>query len=193
MILSHLHFDHTGDVTRFPEANIVVGAGTQAATTPGWPTAEFSPFDGTVLRHPHFYELPDSGPGFTSVGPFPRAYDYFGDGSFYLVDVPGHMVGHQAGLARTSENEWIVMGGDCCHHRDLLKGQGEGRGISVIDGPNGQPGFHKDPEKANDSIEKLRAMKGYSNVLVILAHDASLQGQVPMYPYNINGWLKRDS
>lgn len=47
-----------------------------------------------------------------------RAVDFFGDGSFFLLDTPGHAVGHIAGLARTSANPdtFIFMGGDVCHH-----------------------------------------------------------------------------
>jgi hypothetical protein len=47
-----------------------------------------------------------------------RAYDFFGDGSFYLLDTPGHDIGHLAGLARTTINPdtFIFMGGDLCHH-----------------------------------------------------------------------------
>lgn len=36
-----------------------------------------------------------------SIGDF-KAIDFFGDGSFYLLDTPGHAVGHLCGLARTS-------------------------------------------------------------------------------------------
>lgn len=51
------------------------------------------------------------------VGAF-RAHDFFGDGSFYLLDTPGHDIGHLAGLARTTTNPdtFIFMGGDICHH-----------------------------------------------------------------------------
>lgn len=47
-----------------------------------------------------------------------RAVDFFGDGSFFLLDTPGHAVGHMAGLARTTTNPdtFIFMGGDVCHH-----------------------------------------------------------------------------
>ena len=47
-----------------------------------------------------------------------RAYDFFGDGSFYLLDTPGHAIGHMCGLARTSADppEFIFMGGDITHH-----------------------------------------------------------------------------
>lgn len=49
------------------------------------------------------------------IGRF-RAFDYFNDGSFYLLDVPGHAIGHICGLARTTENSFIMMGADTCHH-----------------------------------------------------------------------------
>ncbi|EXJ65771.1 uncharacterized protein A1O5_11012 [Cladophialophora psammophila CBS 110553] len=47
-----------------------------------------------------------------------RAFDFFGDGSFYLLDTPGHSVGHLGGLVRTTKNPdtFIFMGGDLCHH-----------------------------------------------------------------------------
>ncbi|RFU28421.1 hypothetical protein B7463_g7903, partial [Scytalidium lignicola] len=189
VILSHLHFDHVGDVNRFPYAEIIAGAGARAEAGPGWPEAQASPFDSSVLLHPKYRELPESGPGFVAVGNFPKAYDYFGDGSFYLLDAPGHMAGHQMGLARTGENEWIVMGGDCCHHNDLVANPL--RSISVKDGPGGAgSGFHRFPDLATSTIEKLRVMRAYSNVLTVLAHDASVQGKVPLYPYNVNGWNK---
>lgn len=50
---------------------------------------------------------------------------FFGDGSFYLLDTPGHCIGHIAGLARTSNaaagssvdaDTFIFMGGDLTHH-----------------------------------------------------------------------------
>lgn len=59
----------------------------------------------------------EDGPGALKIGGF-RAHDFFGDGSFYLLDAPGHAIGHLAGLARTSQcpDTFIFMGGDLCHH-----------------------------------------------------------------------------
>jgi len=37
------------------------------------------------------------------IGPF-ATYDIFGDGSLYLLDTPGHAVGHMSGLVRTTTN-----------------------------------------------------------------------------------------
>src|SRR5687768_10801423 len=50
-------------------------------------------------------------------------YDYFGDGSFYLLNTPGHAIGHLGGLARTSSNPdtFIFMGADLCHHPGVMR------------------------------------------------------------------------
>jgi hypothetical protein len=56
------------------------------------------------------------------IGRFP-AYDYFGDRSFYLLDSPGHAVGHLCGLARTtkSPDTFILLGGDICHYAGIFR------------------------------------------------------------------------
>ena len=59
----------------------------------------------------------DEGPDSLKIGKFP-AMDYFGDGSLFLLDSPGHAIGHLCGLARTttSPDTFILMGGDACHY-----------------------------------------------------------------------------
>lgn len=56
------------------------------------------------------------------IGKFP-SYDYFGDGSFYLLDSPGHAVGHLCGLARTTSNPdtFVLLGGDICHYAGIFR------------------------------------------------------------------------
>ncbi len=57
-----------------------------------------------------------------TIGSF-SAVDFFGDGSFYLLNSPGHAIGHMSGLARTSTNPdtFIFMGGDLCHHGGQMR------------------------------------------------------------------------
>lgn len=64
----------------------------------------------------------DFGSTTVQTGRFP-AFDFFGDGSFYLLDTPGHAVGHLCGLARTTTtpDTFILMGGDLCHHSGELR------------------------------------------------------------------------
>lgn len=58
----------------------------------------------------------------TKAGQIP-AYDFFGDGSFYLLSTPGHAVGHIGGIARTSSNPdtFIFMGADLCHSPAVMR------------------------------------------------------------------------
>lgn len=185
VIFSHLHFDHTGDCTKFPNANIIVGPGSYEATFPGWPASAESPFLSSILHHPRFRELSFEKELWVPFRNFPRALDFFGDGSFLLLDTPGHMPGHLGALAKTGKDEWVFMGGDCCHHRALLTGH---RPISTTVGPNGTPSFHCNPSVASDTISNIRALDKWGDVFVALAHDATLEGKMPEYPNHLNGW-----
>lgn len=185
VICSHLHFDHTGDCTKFPQAEIIVGPGSSAATYPGWPATPKSPFGSDILQHPKLRELSFEKEPWAPFRQFHRAHDFFGDGSFYLIDTPGHMPGHLGAMARLGEGEWVFMGGDCCHHRALLTGH---RPISVTVGPGIAPSFHSDPAVASETIKKIRLLEKAGDVLVALAHDAMLDGRMPEYPKQLNGW-----
>lgn len=117
VVWSHQHWDHIGDMATFPKSvPLVVGPGVQEEYLPGWPDNESSTvpaedFKGRTVREIEFSEKP------LKIGRF-NAFDYFGDGSFYLLDTPGHTVGHLCGLARTTSSppSFIFMGGDACHH-----------------------------------------------------------------------------
>jgi hypothetical protein len=67
-------------------------------------------------------EVTFEGDGIIKIGQF-NAYDFFSDGSFYLLDTPGHATGHLAGLARTSTSPdtFILMGGDLSHHAGEIR------------------------------------------------------------------------
>lgn len=116
IIWSHWHWDHQGAPSTFEKHTaLIVGPGFKDNFTPGYPTNKDAPvlesdYEGRELREIAF----DQG---IKIGRF-DAFDYFGDGSFYLVDSPGHAIGHICGLARTttSPNSFIFMGGDACHH-----------------------------------------------------------------------------
>lgn len=119
ILWSHHHWDHVGNPALFPHSTeLVVGPGFKAAHLPGYPknpdsTLLETDFEGREVRE---VNIKDQGKGL-KIGRF-HAYDYFGDGSFYLLDTPGHSIGHMCGLARTSFNPdtFIFMGGDASHH-----------------------------------------------------------------------------
>lgn len=72
------------------------------------------------------------------VGAFP-AFDYFGDGSFYLLDSPGHAQGHMCALARTTPDTFVFMGADICHSPGLYRPT---QGFPL---PDPVPQHHLDP------------------------------------------------
>lgn len=185
VVFSHLHFDHVGDCTKFPDSEMIAGPGTKSATgEEGWPVNPKSPYSHALLQHPKFRELTFEREKWAPLGPFEHAHDYFGDGSFYLLNTPGHMPGHLGGLALTGAGEWVFMGGDCCHHRDILVGS---RPMSVTSGPLGRC-FHADANLAKRTLDKIRQLEKSGDVFVALAHDSFLVGTMPEYPHSLNGW-----
>ncbi|KAK8139384.1 hypothetical protein PG984_002764 [Apiospora sp. TS-2023a] len=130
IIWSHQHLDHIGNPNTFPKSTeIVVGQGFTKAYCPGYPANPDSPvceayFADRTLREINFEPGPAAN---LKIGGF-RAHDFFGDGSFYLLDTPGHTSGHLSALARTTqggsggnEDTFIMMGGDLCHHGGELR------------------------------------------------------------------------
>ncbi|KAH7265764.1 beta-lactamase-like protein [Fusarium solani] len=209
IVWSHWHWDHIGDGSKFPPSiDIVVGPGFTAEFAPGWPEKPDSPVLASDLRGHRIHE-----PEFdTSVAGF-TAHDYFGDGSFYLLDVPGHALGHICGLARTTPDTFIFMGADACHfagafrptpylplpatHHPVVRTSSEEDSDASRTSPfykvSRVPGtvyIHGDAAQA--SIDKLRILDAHPGVFICLAHDAVLFETLPVYNndpnQDINDW-----
>jgi glyoxylase-like metal-dependent hydrolase (beta-lactamase superfamily II) len=115
LIWSHHHYDHIGDSSTFPpETALVVGPGFKQEFLPGYPARKDSWLLETDYAGREMREIDIAASGL-KLGSY-DAYDYFGDDSFYLLDCPGHTVGHMMGLARTTPTTFVLMGADCCHH-----------------------------------------------------------------------------
>ncbi|KAJ6591480.1 beta-lactamase-like protein [Mycena vulgaris] len=112
VIWSHSHFDHIGDMSKFPNTTaLVIGPGTDTATFPESPNAALQASD---LAGHNVTELNFAGSRLTFSGL--KAIDWFNDGSFYLLDTPGHHPGHITALARVTPTSFISLGGDTFHH-----------------------------------------------------------------------------
>lgn len=216
VIWSHWHWDHIGDPSSFPPSvDLVVGPGFKAAMLPGYPTNPNSPicekdYADRTLREISF----DSG---LKIGQF-SAYDYFGDGSFYLLDSPGHAIGHLCGLARTTEDSFVLLGGDICHYAGIFR---PSKLLPVPDEISPHPCFPgKDfPLCPGAAFAELQATRGRSNddslydmtfghdiplaqntakwlqeldaderVFVIIAHDSTVRDGVDHFPSPLNDW-----
>ncbi|KAG6908121.1 hypothetical protein DXG01_006090 [Tephrocybe rancida] len=172
--LSHVHFDHMGDTSLFPKSTFLLGEGTKAVITPDH-------IDPLIVK-----EIPQdrtrflSTEGWQPLGPLPRALDYYGDGSLYIVDAAGHLPGHLNVIARTSpDGAWIFLAGDSAHHWDLVTGKGQ---VAVHEG---QHGFFRcayaDKAETERHLSCMRELLATPRVRVLLAHDN------PWYNVNAGG------
>ncbi|KAI9657665.1 MAG: hypothetical protein M1821_002841 [Bathelium mastoideum] len=118
LIWSHFHWDHTGDPSTFPiTTKLIVGPGTKSQILPGYPAGQ----DGLILQSDYagrdLLEV-DFARTNLEIGGF-KAFDYFGDGSLYLLETPGHAIGHISGLFRTTPSPgstFIHACGDAANH-----------------------------------------------------------------------------
>lgn len=109
---------------------------------------------------------------------FPAALDFFGDGSLWVIDAPGHLYGHVNALARVGPARYVYLGGDCCHDPRILRGE---KGIATYDdGRGGTRSVHVHTGVARRTLDRIgefvraRGMDGVGtvDVEVVVAHDA---------------------
>lgn len=220
---SHSHIDHVGDPSVFPPStNLVVGPGFRTTSMPGYPTNPEaflldSAFEGRKVREIDF-SISD-----LTIGGF-RAVDYFDDGSFYVLEGTGHTVNHLCALARTTEDTFVLLAGDACHHVGSLRPSEYlplpdtispsvwerysrstqksscscscFKAILLESSSNSfygiAPGMHEDPEKARETVERLKAFDAHESVLTIIAHDPSLLDVVEFFPKPLNQWKQEN-
>lgn len=186
VILSHGHWDHIGTPDDFPASKFVVGCGTQYVFAYGAPNYPAEMFIKDELPIARTFELPPTPDTPNRIGRqldatnhtwqpqagFPHTIDYFGDGSMYIIDSPGHLTGHLNLLLRLSPHKWVYLGGDCCHDTRILKGE---KDIATYDDGGGNlRSVHMDLNTAQTTIKRIQTFLQNSNGAVewIIAHDA---------------------
>jgi len=221
VIWSHYHFDHIGNPATFPgSTTLIVGPGFKGRFPNAYPTDEKSALteDAWAGRELREISFEDSN---LKIGRF-KAVDYFGDGSFYLLDTPGHLLGHLCALARTTADTYIFMGGDAAHHA------GEIRPTEYIPLPhevklNPNPphfphccpgellmndvhpeksatkpfyhaadGFNENGEVADWTLDGVTEFDANERVFVVIAHDSSLLDVLDFYPKGANEWKSKN-
>ena len=222
VIWSHHHWDHIGNMETFPSSTeLVVGPGFKDAILLGYPADP----EGMILESDYagrsFREVDvvKGGKGL-KIGGF-HAYDYFDDGSFYLLDVPGHAPGHLGALARVTSapHTFILFAADSCDHGGELRPteylplpsqltpspcsklavcpghvvqQLQSKRSAVRPFYTPEPHFPDDLQPFQKGLHKLEEIDAQENVLIVMAHDMSLKGVLPFFPEKANQW-KNDS
>lgn len=179
IVISHCHWDHIGDPALFPSSKFVLGGAARTLFEPGYPADPTSFYQKNLFPPDRTDFLPVD--NWQKIGPFPKAFDFFGDGSVYIIDAPGHLPGHINLLARTSaDGAWVYLAGDSAHHWSLIT-----RESDIAGTPDGFKRFggcaHEDKELATENIKRIHTLTKVPRVRVILAHDA------PWYEDNKGG------
>ncbi|KAJ3531244.1 hypothetical protein NM208_g8960 [Fusarium decemcellulare] len=218
IVWSHLHWDHTGNPARFPSSvKLIVGPGLKEAQMPGWPANSSAEINEADVAGREVVEIAES--QFTAdVGGMP-GYDYFGDGSFYLLDAPGHSLGHINALARTetSPESFIFMAADSVHLGGEFRPTEAFPLPKVVDVPGLTPcpcsceqllKFHPrdsptkpylglDPRfpehlvAAEKTISHIQRFDADERVLFIYAHDITMFEMLDYFPQTVDNWRSK--
>ena len=156
--ISHFHADHTGQLTPFTNATLLIGKGDwEQITSP-------TPMQGA------------NAPGFKSwidekrkVEPLTGDKDVFGDGSVIVLRTLGHTPGHSSLLVRLKEMGPVLLTGDAVHFRENYES-------------NGVPAFNFDRAATIASIERMKGIVGNVKATVIIQHDMRDIGKLPAFP-----------
>ncbi|KAF5586533.1 3-hydroxyisobutyrate dehydrogenase [Fusarium pseudoanthophilum] len=173
IILSHMHWDHTGTPSDFPDATIWVGCGSLALLG-GPPDTRnaHNNFSADLFGGLETKEFPD--PSSWKVVGGLKVWDVTNQGFIYVVDSPGHLAGHISLLVRLGEKKWVLLIGDSCHDPRLLSGESaiaqweDGDGVLCC--------VHGDREAAGQTLEAFRvwanaAVECGIDLDIIFAHD----------------------
>jgi N-acyl homoserine lactone hydrolase len=158
VIMSHLHFDHVGCMSLFPNATFVVRR--EELRAAWWPDAYEKGYDFDCLmlsRHFKYLQL---------VGN--EAFDVFQDGSVICIDTRGHTEGHQSLIVNLPTSGRIVIAADAAQVADNLDHEIP-------------PGLCWNSQLAVQAIERLQHMRA-EGALVILGHELASLDSLKLAP-----------
>jgi N-acyl homoserine lactone hydrolase len=153
--LSHLHFDHAGNIGLFGKSTFIIPASELAAArsrpTPfGVDPAQIAPLDqATVI---------------TTEGD----YDIFGDGTVKTLKTPGHTAGHHSLVVKLPKAGVLLITGDLYHTRENYQ---KGLVPRINDRPN-----------TLASMDRFARIKSLANARVVIQHAPEDYASMPVFP-----------
>lgn len=153
VVLSHLHFDHSGGLHQIPNAKLVVQRREwEAGSDDDIAARYFLPRRYFSLGHE--VELVDG------------EHDLFGDGSVTCIPSYGHTPGHQSLRVRSAQGDHILVG-DACYNCQVV----ETRNFPA----------YSDHAAMNRSLDDLLARREAGTVMVF-GHDPDQWGEKALLP-----------
>jgi glyoxylase-like metal-dependent hydrolase (beta-lactamase superfamily II) len=156
--ISHYHGDHTGQVSSFPKATLLIGKGDWDILSNPTPAAgvNTTPFTNWI-----------SGGG--KVEALPGDKDVFGDGTVLVLNTPGHTPGHHSVLVRLKDKGNVLITGDLAHFHENYDS-------------NGVPTFNTSRAETLASLDRFKKIATNLKATVIIQHDARDVGKLPAFP-----------
>jgi len=156
--ISHYHGDHTGQVSAFPQATLLIGKG-------DWDVLTDSKSNGIVSPAPFAHWIGGEG----KAEPVPGDKDIFNDGTVVMLSMPGHTPGHHSLLVRLKEMGNVLISGDLAHFHENYES-------------NGVPTFNTSRTETLASIARFKQIATNLKATVIIQHDARDVGKLPAFP-----------
>jgi len=157
--ISHFHADHTGQLSPFANATLLIGKGDWDGinSTPPMPGANVAGFKDWM------------GANARKVEALTLDKDVFGDGTVVVIRTPGHTPGHTALLVRLKSGKSFLLSGDAAHFHENYES-------------NGVPAFNYDRAQTVASMERMKKIAANLNATVIIQHDRRDIDKLPAFP-----------
>lgn len=155
--ISHYHDDHTGQLSDFAHATLLIGAGDFAAikagavSRPNWPVL-FKPW------------LDDA----SKVEAVNGDRDVFGDGSVVMLDLPGHTPGHHALLVRLKSGP-VLLSGDQFHATESFE-------------HDQVPTYNTDRADTLASSDRFKQVAANLKAKIVIQHEPADVAKLPLFP-----------
>lgn len=153
--LSHIHFDHAGNLGLFPNATFIIPAielsAARSKPTPfGVDPAQIAPLDHATI-------IPADGD-----------YDVFGDGTVVTLKTPGHTPDHHSLMVTLPKAGVVLITGDLFHTRLSYE---KGLVLRINDRPN-----------TLASMDRFRRLQSNTHARVVIQHSPEDFRSMPHFP-----------
>jgi N-acyl homoserine lactone hydrolase len=160
VVLGHMHLDHGGNMSQFPNATFIIQEKeVQAATAPdiGF-TIFYIPGDFADIKKYNIVRLNGD-------------LDLFGDGSFRVFSAPGHTKGSQFAVASLPKTGSAILTSDVVYLKENL----DKNLIPPIPGTS-------NPIEAYKSLQRIRLIRDTENASIFYGHDPEIFKQTKVAP-----------